>query len=591
MKKIYLSLIILFFGLGKLNSQCLSGSMDGVLSVNGIYQTVSVPMGAPSYFQFNGIAGLTYTFTYCMGGGSYGGDPYLTITNNVPTALAWNDDWCGLGSYVTFICPSTGVYRIYTSGCCPCSNKNSPATLAYVNDGCVGIPNDVTLPANKTICSGKSAELKVTAEDICNWYPTFNSPVILGTGYSFITPTLTPGIYTYYAGINTNNCVSPRIAITITVNPSPIVSIIGGLVPVCTGTTVGLAALGAVNYTWSNNTYTTTTIVTPTANTTYTLIGSDGTCSTSAVRNVSVTPNIAISGTTLYCNGTGTSVLNASGATTYTWNTGSNSSFITVSPTVSTTYTVSGTLAGCTNSRTVSVLISNNPTVSITGSLSLCDGQSTTLTASGASAYFWSNGANTAVAEVSPISSTTVSVIGTNTAGCTGSTVTTLIVYTSPHITIDAPSRICVGEPVTLLANGGATYLWNNGATTSSISVSPSVSTTYTVVGTHTMNSCTRTQTSHIYVDPCTSVKNNQWKATKEFFVYPNPSNGLITVELGNNLNKTIEIIDVTGRVLLVNKTFEEKSDFNISNLSNGIYFVRLNSENKNTMVLKITKQ
>ena len=48
---------------------------------------------------------------------------------------------------------------------------------------------------------------------------------------------------------------------------------------------------------------------------------------------------------------------------------------------------------------------------------------------------------------------------------------------------------ICLGESVVLTANGGSSYLWDNGATTKSITVSPRITTIYTVTASDGSNS------------------------------------------------------------------------------------------------------
>jgi hypothetical protein len=57
--------------------------------------------------------------------------------------------------------------------------------------------------------------------------------------------------------------------------------------------------------------------------------------------NILSTPSIGVIGNTIVCIGQSTQ-LNASGANTYTWSTGSNSSFIVLSPAATAVYTVSG---------------------------------------------------------------------------------------------------------------------------------------------------------------------------------------------------------------------------------------------------------
>lgn len=120
--------------------------------------------------------------------------------------------------------------------------------------------------------------------------------------------------------------------------------------------------------------------------------------------------------------------LTANGASKYTWNTGSNSSSISVSPNVANVYTVTGlSTAGCSganNTSTISLSVASSPTVSAVTSTSLiCAGNAATLTAKGASTYSWSNGANSASAVINQTTNTTYSVTGTAVNGCSNNAV------------------------------------------------------------------------------------------------------------------------------------------------------------------------
>jgi hypothetical protein len=48
--------------------------------------------------------------------------------------------------------------------------------------------------------------------------------------------------------------------------------------------------------------------------------------------------------------------------------------------------------------------------------------------------------------------------------------------------------------------------------------------------------------------------------------------------------------MDLTGRIVLTNTSSNDKIDFNISNLANGVYYVRVQSNNS-VEVIKIVKQ
>ncbi len=63
--------------------------------------------------------------------------------------------------------------------------------------------------------------------------------------------------------------------------------------------------------------------------------------------------------------------------------------------------------------------------------------------------------------------------------------------------------------------------------------------------------------------------------------VYPNPSNGSFTVESKELDGSTISIIDILGNLILQKKAQSNQIDFNTTNLSSGIYLVKIEKENK----------
>ncbi len=78
---------------------------------------------------------------------------------------------------------------------------------------------------------------------------------------------------------------------------------------------------------------------------------------------VSATPTVSVNSSTI-CAGSSASLI-ASGASTYSWNTGASTSSISVSPTSSTTYTVTGLNNGCSNLKTSQVTVNALPVVSL----------------------------------------------------------------------------------------------------------------------------------------------------------------------------------------------------------------------------------
>ncbi len=130
--------------------------------------------------------------------------------------------------------------------------------------------------------------------------------------------------------------------------------------------------------------------------------------------------------------------------------------------------------------------------------VSICEGDSTTLTATGGTNYVWSTGATTASITVNPNATTTYTVtVSDGTTSATDSV--TVTVNTVPIANAGADVTIDQGNSTTLTATGGGTYLWSTGATTASITVSPASTTLYTV--TVSQNGCSTTDNVQVTVN------------------------------------------------------------------------------------------
>lgn len=267
---------------------------------------------------------------------------------------------------------------------------------------------------------------------------------------------------------------------------------------ICPSSSTTLTATGgASGYTWTPGGSTgTSVVVSPLVSTVYTLTGGTGTCTNTKTLSIVVGASLAVSATNATICAGNPATLTASGATTYTWSTGSPGANLVVSPAATTVYTVSGSTGACGGSNTATVTVNSTPTVSVNSS-TICSGSTATLTATGATTYSWNTGATTSAINVSPLSNTVYTVTGANGA-CTNVKTTTVVVNASPTVAVNS-STICSGNSANLTASGATSFLWNTGATTASISVSPAATTVYTITG--TTGGCSNTKTSTVTVN------------------------------------------------------------------------------------------
>lgn len=301
--------------------------------------------------------------------------------------------------------------------------------------------------------------------------------------------------------------------------PSPVNTTSSAQQTLCSGSTASLSVSGTGTINWyasgSSNTSlgtgTSISISTLSAGTYTFYAASTNTC-TEGTRipvtlTVFTTPTLSISSNnTLSCAGDQI-MISVSGASTYTWSTGSNASTITVSPTLTTQYTVIGKQNGCTANAAITLSVKPLPLLTVLGNTHICIGQTTTLTILGASSYTWSTGANTNSIVVSPQTNTNYLVAGTGTNGCMNDTLIKVNVSPVPTVQITGNNVICAGDSVLLTATGAHDYSWTtNGSINPTVYAAPLVNTTITVIG-FVSPVCSSTAGFAIQVNPSPSLQ------------------------------------------------------------------------------------
>lgn len=321
---------------------------------------------------------------------------------------------------------------------------------------------------------------------------SFNSYVWSPGGETTATKDITAaGVYKLTV-TNASGCQSSdTINVTAAITTPPVITP-NRPITFCSGDSVVLTSNQATGNTWSTGATTKSITVKSAGN--YTVSYNDGSgCGilTSSVVTITVNalPVVSITGILAICPGLSTTLNAGTGFTSYLWSNGLTTSSINVSS--SGTYSVTVKNAnGCAAAASVNTTISPVPAPVITGNLQFCPGLNTTLDAgANYSSYQWSTGETTRSVVVN--TATTFSVTVTNVNGCSGAANigTSLLYIAVPNIV--GGSNLCPGGNITEnISPAYATYLWSNGATTSSINITSANTYGITVTA---ANGCTST--------------------------------------------------------------------------------------------------
>jgi len=457
----------------------------------------------------------TSTTTFTVTGTSGGCSDTATVTivvNPIPTVSisASNDTICA-GDSIILTASGANGYAWNTGDTINSITENPTMNTLYTvvgtTNGCTGTASKIIIVnqipivtiaiTEDTICVGASTSLTASGASTYLW----------SNGATTSSIVVDPDSTTTFMVIGSNGICPNTATVTVIVNPIPTTSASATSDTLCSGGSTVATATGGNTFSWNPGGFSGATVnVSPTSTTTFTVTGTSGGCSDTATVTIVVNPiptvSISASNDTI-CAGDSI-ILTASGANGYAWNPGGFSgSIVNLSPTITTTFTVTGTdVNGCTNTDQIIVTVDALPIVNATAtSWIICAESSTSLSATGSLTYLWSDGQTGTPINVSPLVTTTYTMTGTNANGCTGTAVVIVIVNPLPTVNTLGTATICEGNSTTLSSTGSLTYLWSDGQTGTPINVSPLVTTTYTMTGTD-VNGCTGTSSVTVTVNP-----------------------------------------------------------------------------------------
>jgi hypothetical protein len=555
-------------------------------------------------FQLNNAG--TYTITLSAGNATSTSCPVTKLITiyGIPTvALAVNPGTICSNSQSTITATGANAYSVLPA---PSGMPNYSTAIVYASSstiftvtgnsfGCTSsntillttmpLPTISISPSPTMACTGQSSTITASGAVSYTWsataIPGFTvAPIIV------YTPTFAFVCFTV-GGTSSNGCVNWTTA-CIPVSPSPTLATSFTPTSTCAGQPFTLTASGASAYTWNPGPSTgSSVVVSPTANIIYTVSGTNNTCTAKSSVSLSVTPLPPLTvGSYSICNGGSVNIV-ATGASSYSWNTSATTSSINVSPTLTTTYTVTGTTGSCSAVKTSTVNVNNMPTVTV-NSPSVCAGSSVNLAASGAQSYSWNTSATTSVIVVSPVSTTVYTVTGSNGA-CSQIKTATVTAIALPTVSMLASSQtVCVGGAVISLSGTPAGGAFSGTGVTGSTFVPPSSPGNYVVNYNYTdpNTTCSNSNSLAITVSDCTGIEVNEKDNNPT--LYPNPNAGKFVLEIGQTGNCVLEIYNALGQKVLKQSLTEEKVVVDLGDNANGIYIVKITLDQHRTITKKI---
>lgn len=391
------------------------------------------------------------SFSICAGG-SY----TLTAAGASPT-YSWST---GASTSSIVVTPgTTTTYSLGYNDAFGCLHRSVQALTVHP------VPV-ITITGKDTLCEGAYTKKTVSGAVSYSWSSGNTNSVL----------SLTPAATSAYTvtGSSYYGCSTSK-TFTVLVLPAPLPLITGDTL-ICNGAVAKVVASSTpqANYVWNNGVTGPTLSVIPNDMQYVFSVKANYINGCGRSRrvwfNVVPLPWMSIAGPSSVCAGA-TLALTASGANTYSWTNGITANPLLLQPLSSGLYKVIGKdTNNCVNTATVFVIAkpSSLASASVSGHVSICEGESTVLLAAGGNQYRWEPSVellepkNTSVV-VSPKVSTVYSVaISTNFECGTVKTVSVLV-KPAPKLSAGRDTTFNLNEPVFLTASGTGTITWIGG--------------------------------------------------------------------------------------------------------------------------------
>ena len=606
------------------NSRCGSGSV--VLSTTGSgtikwFDLVSggSQLGTGSSFTTPSIS-TTTTYYALVDNGCIGNRvPAIATVNSIPAIpVTTSANRCGSGtliltatasnpvkwysastggsaistgnSFTTPVITSTKTYYAAAENVCASSRVPAIATINIIPA--------VPVATSAARCSTGTVTLNATSSNSMEWYDAAINGNLVATGNSFTTPILT-STTSYYILSNNGTCISSRVPIVATISstpPDPITSSSSR----CGSGTVTITATATNPIKWFNapiggiQVGSGSSFTTPVISTTATYYAlADNVCFSnriSAVATINLIPSDPITTSSKRC-GNGTLLLAATASDPVKWfdavtggnQVGTGNSFTTPFISVTTTYFALTDNGPCRSERIPAVATINIvPPDPVAPSVNRCGDGIVILSATSSDSLEWydapagGNLVGTGNLFTTPLlSASKTYFVKAYNSDCESNILPVIAgINPIPSINLGDDTIHSSVSPYILDAGSGfSSYLWSTSDVTQTYAAN--VSGNYCVTITD-FNNCSASDCAYIEF----SVGINSHINSKDYHLFPNPSNGIVTIKFPDSHPRiNFSVLDLTGKIVFNKILYSNQGTFDFSFLSRGIYIIQCNDD------------
>lgn len=479
--RISVLLFAAFFAVTNANAQCANDNVlvAGDLTPPGPSQTTTLTYNANQYVLAWVDAGAQYSINTCS---SSGWDTQITVYEDLTgNFVAYNDDFCGLQSTVSFTPAFCGYVRVLLDRyfCQTSSSDQGVVAMTMVSPG-TGSPVLTNAP-DVSECYGQPANIGIANNGTgglppytFSWLPVANLTSTTTTNTTVTTVTTTA---TYTLTMVDQNGCRDADTVTVSVLAAPPVNL-GPDTTICgTGITLDAGNPGS-SYLWNTGAGTQTLNVTQSGTYSVSVQFASG-CINQDNIVVTITPPPAYTlGPDTSTCGNSVVVDAGSGYVSYSWSSGGTSQTETVTSNSTLTVTVvDGN--GCVLTDSIDVELNPAPLVNLGPDTTQCGGSVTLDAGNPGALYFWSNSTSSQTTAASSTGTYFVNVLTQQ--GCSASDTVNVTINNQPVVNLGPDTSICLATVILDAGNPGSTYAWSNAATTQTVTVGTG---TYSVTAT-----------------------------------------------------------------------------------------------------------